>query len=72
MQQWEYAYLSYYAGMGKRREVQFTNGEVWDKIPNDFVGTLRRLGDQGWELVLDSTVPDGFNLLFKRPKQPAS
>lgn len=85
MTRWEYARLSSTkAGV----EVQFTHRQAWpSQAPDLFFDTLRRLGDDGFELVtaLPLTVTGGSGggeftvepdrwLLFKRPlpEVPAS
>lgn len=49
MQRWEFALLSWGAGL---TEVGFTHHDSWRELPGEeFWDTLRRLGDEGWELV---------------------
>ena len=76
MTRWEYARLS---STGEGVDVIFTHRQGWPRqAPDLFFDTLRRLGDDGWELVsaLPLTLsaagetfklePDRW-LLFKRP-----
>jgi hypothetical protein len=76
MTRWEYARLS---STGDGVDVIFTHRQGWPRqAPDLFFDTLRRLGDDGWELVsaLPLTIssageafkvePDRW-LLFKRP-----
>ncbi len=76
MQRWEYAiwYWRRYERDGVRRVI-FTHQPASDAdvTEEDIQTTLRRLGDQGWELAgsnmltNDSGVCTGESLLFKRP-----
>ena len=76
MTRWEYARVSSTdAGV----DVVFTHREAWPRqAPEQFFGTLRRLGDEGWELVAAlplSVAPAGTKfavepdrwLMLKRP-----
>jgi hypothetical protein len=76
MTRWEYARL---ASTGEGVDVVFTHQKAWPRVGADqFFDTLRRMGDDGWEVV--SAMPlavtekaGGFSvepdrwLLFKRP-----
>ena len=71
---WEVAQFQWEYGMGKTREVTFSDGATWGRI-GDGEGSrleiLQRLGDGGWELVNAQTgVPGSPGLFywFKRPK----
>jgi hypothetical protein len=68
-QQWEYAEFFFQGGVGKHRTVRFTHQEDWTKIGGDeLVATLRRLGEEGWEMVTHSTTGEGYSSwYFKRP-----
>jgi hypothetical protein len=49
MNRWEYARLE---STAKGVNVVFSHREAWTEIaPDAFFDTLRRLGDEGWELV---------------------
>ena len=76
MTRWEYARLS---STGAGVDVVFTHREAWPRQGADeFFATLRRLGDEGWEMVaaLPLAVAEkagGYNVepdrwvMFKRP-----
>ena len=78
MTRWEYARLQ---STGAGVEVVFTHQQAWPRqTPELFFDTLRRMGEDGWELVsalplsLSASVNDGPYrvepdrwLLFKRP-----
>ena len=70
MQKWEYAQINWEgAGMGKHRSVEFTHHESWTKVGgNELFPLLRRLGEEGWELVAHTLDSRNWNTWwFKRP-----
>ena len=65
MQKWEYAQLEWLVGPGSRRSVEFTHSKKWEPLGDGlamFWATLRRLGEEGWEMV-----HAGGSFWFKRP-----
>jgi hypothetical protein len=68
-QKWEYAEFFFQGGMGKGRHVRFTHREDWDKVgTGELMDIMRRLGEDGWEMVSHSTTGDGWSSwYFKRP-----
>jgi hypothetical protein len=71
MQQWEYAQSRYTAGKGSHRSVVFTHSPAWLQVADSYIGLLRQLGDEGWELVQISVSGDAKVSVgtFKRPRQ---
>ena len=74
MQKWEYAILIFWGIAGWTRRVEFTHHDKWEPIgKEDLLPTLRRLGEEGWELVsaerggsVTITNTEG-RYIFKRP-----
>ncbi|MBE0610044.1 MAG: hypothetical protein IH609_11715 [Dehalococcoidia bacterium] len=68
---WEYAEFLFSMGMGKPREVRFSNGEATSKIRDGWAGrmaALQDLGSEGWEMVGYHNAEGGhFMYTFKRP-----
>ncbi len=79
MPAWEYARLFYVFGQPARGKpelghVAFTHHkEGWDIAEGEVWETLRRLGDESWELVTKSNFPPDasgegeYEMYFKRP-----
>ena len=61
MQQWEYAFLTleravYDQDTGPKAKLTYTHSDEAEEIAgSQFRGTIRRLGDEGWELVSITT-----------------
>lgn len=69
MQRWEFALLTW---SREKTEVGFTHHESWRSLaPEDLWDTLRRLGDEGWEMSSATEEPAiGMSLIwFKRPQR---
>jgi hypothetical protein len=76
---WEYARLSFAFGQPAKDKpeqghVAFTHhGEGWEIPEGEVWETLRRLGDEAWELVTKTDFPPdasgegGYEMYFKRP-----
>lgn len=70
---WEYAWFEFTPGVGKNREIRYSNGKVQTGIgsdPKDMAKQLGELGAAGWELVSVSAM-GGFSMFFKRPATQA-
>ena len=76
MQQWEHAVFDWEGeGFGAIRQVWFSDGETWAKIPGGmegYTGTPHRLGELGYEMVSVVGEPplNGLNrhvVFMKRP-----
>lgn len=66
MQKWEYAHL--FIGDGAMPErVRFSHREDWTGIRSD-LEVMRRLGDEGWEMVTHSFNGSFNDWWFKRPQ----
>ena len=66
MQRWEFGLLTW--GEGKT-EVGFTHHERWRGLAQEeFWEVLRRLGDEGWEMVSALEEPTRSLYWFKRPQ----
>ncbi|MCC7104263.1 MAG: hypothetical protein IT307_03905 [Chloroflexi bacterium] len=69
MQAWEFALLSWGREL---TEVGFTHHDTWRGLSgSEFWDVLRRLGDEGWEMVssLEDLSGDRSLYWFKRPQQ---
>ncbi len=76
MQCWEYARFIW-GGEDSRapRRVGFTHADPWSVGADDYWVTLRRLGEEGWELVSTDKLPgdsqrpftESWIMYFKRP-----
>jgi hypothetical protein len=53
MERWDYAVFMWESSdKGDSRWVRFTDGTKWEPIRGgDYLSTLQRLGNEGWELV---------------------
>ena len=81
MQRWEYARFIW-GGEEARdpRRVGFTYGDPWSVGSDDFWATMRRLGDEGWELISTAKIAgsserpytESWIMYFKRPAAEAS
>jgi hypothetical protein len=70
MQSWEYAEFLWQNSPEPtaRRYVAFTHHDAWQlDETGQFWATLRRLGEEGWELVSAVQQPDGTLCWLKRP-----
>jgi hypothetical protein len=68
MPSWEYALLSWST---EEMKVGFTHHESWRKLDREeFWDVLRRLGDEGWEMlsVLEEPVRERSLYWLKRPR----
>jgi hypothetical protein len=68
MQHWEFAMLTWGGG---ETQVGFTHHESWrHQAGEEFWEIMRRLGDEGWELVSTTQAAGGESSLywFKRPQ----
>lgn len=75
MQKWEYAFLYWHQERPALRSVWFTNGEEWSLAGDeDLRPTVKRLGEEGWEMVgmYEVLTPENgpaLHAAFKRPKE---
>jgi hypothetical protein len=69
MQSWEFALLTWQPG---RTAVGFTHHETWRALAGEeFWDVMRRLGDDGWELVsaIEEQTAERSLYWFKRARQ---